>query len=169
MVMVPPQENIKSLQREDLESYIKTHYTAPRLVVAGAGAITHDELVHLAQTYFKDVPLTPMEGADTGMDAAKFTGSDKRIRVGANTMSHPPTLPSFPTRSFKQREREGPMPPQLLPLATSGGARRLTGVGCAVWTVCDVRWMTSRRRTWLWPSRARPGPRPTPSPSCCCR
>lgn len=33
------------------------------------------------QVYFKDVPLTPMPGADTGMDAARFTGSDKRILV----------------------------------------------------------------------------------------
>ena len=32
-----PEENIRSLTRDDLEGYVKTHYTAPRMVLAGAG------------------------------------------------------------------------------------------------------------------------------------
>jgi processing peptidase subunit beta len=31
-------ENIKNISREDLTNYIKTHYTAPRMVVAAAGS-----------------------------------------------------------------------------------------------------------------------------------
>ena len=30
---------------DNLEAYINTHYTAPRMVFAGAGAVTHDQLV----------------------------------------------------------------------------------------------------------------------------
>jgi processing peptidase subunit beta len=30
-------KNIESITRDDLVNYIKTHYTAPRMVVAGAG------------------------------------------------------------------------------------------------------------------------------------
>ena len=36
-------ENIKSIKREDLVSYIQTHYTAPRMVVVGSGAVKHEE------------------------------------------------------------------------------------------------------------------------------
>merc|ERR1712159_391289 len=37
-----PEANIMSIQQDDLQKYIQTHYTAPRMVVAGAGAIQHD-------------------------------------------------------------------------------------------------------------------------------
>merc|ERR1711990_986329 len=36
-----PEANIMSIQQDDLQKYIQTHYTAPRMVVAGAGAIQH--------------------------------------------------------------------------------------------------------------------------------
>jgi len=74
-----PEENVKSLHREALQDYIKTHYTAPRMVIAGAGAIKHGRLVDLAQQYFGNLPLQAPPGADTGMDAAVFVGSDKRV------------------------------------------------------------------------------------------
>ena len=37
-----------SLTRQQLKDYITTHYTAPRMVVAGAGAIDHSQLVDLS-------------------------------------------------------------------------------------------------------------------------
>jgi hypothetical protein len=40
-----PVENIKSLNRADLRDYIDTHYTSKRFVIAGAGAIDHNQLV----------------------------------------------------------------------------------------------------------------------------
>jgi hypothetical protein len=40
-----PVENIKSLNRADLRDYIDTHYTSKRFVIAGAGAINHNQLV----------------------------------------------------------------------------------------------------------------------------
>ena len=36
-----PEENIKRISRSDLVDYVQTHYTAPRVVIAGAGALDH--------------------------------------------------------------------------------------------------------------------------------
>lgn len=86
-----PEENIRALTRSDLKNYIATHYTSPRMVVAGAGAVEHQELVRLSQKYFKDLPLTPLGGPPSSSsssspppsllsltpDPAVFTGSHK--------------------------------------------------------------------------------------------
>jgi processing peptidase subunit beta len=74
-----PVENVKSLRSEDLREYISTHYTAPRMVVAGAGAIDHRELVEMAERTLGHLPMKSPPGANTGHDAARFTGSDKRV------------------------------------------------------------------------------------------
>lgn len=81
------QENVKGLHREELQAYIRTHYTAPRMVVAGAGAVEHDHLVELSQKYFGQLPLQAPPGVDTGMDPAVFVGSDKRVKVRPVTVS----------------------------------------------------------------------------------
>lgn len=38
---VPGERVRRSIQRADLVNYIQTHYTAPRVVIAGAGSINH--------------------------------------------------------------------------------------------------------------------------------
>ena len=38
-----PEKNIKSIKRDDLVKYVKTHYTGPRMVLAAAGAVDHNE------------------------------------------------------------------------------------------------------------------------------
>jgi mitochondrial-processing peptidase subunit beta len=73
-----PEENIRSLTQDDLKEYISTHYTAPRMVIAGAGAINHDELCGLAATHFGNLPTTPKGAVEVAMDPAVFTGSDVR-------------------------------------------------------------------------------------------
>ncbi len=75
-----PKENILSLKRDDLQSFIKTHYTADRFVIAGAGAVDHKQLVELTEKHFGKIPQPPKGGVPTFMDPAIFTGSDKRIR-----------------------------------------------------------------------------------------
>jgi processing peptidase subunit beta len=73
-----PEENIKKLTKADLSSYINTHYTSDRFVIAGAGAINHDELIKLTETHFGKLGKA---NSDTKtFDRAVFTGSDKRIR-----------------------------------------------------------------------------------------
>lgn len=47
-----PTKNIKSINRDDLRSYIDTHYKGPRMVMAGAGGVAHEELCKLTQEHF---------------------------------------------------------------------------------------------------------------------
>lgn len=66
-----PEANIKSIRREDLLDYIKTYYRGPRMVLAAAGAINHEELVSHAEKAFgslssEDVVLPATKPAYTG-------------------------------------------------------------------------------------------------------
>jgi processing peptidase subunit beta len=72
-----PEENILNLQRKDLVDYIQQHYTAPRMVIAGAGAVDHEQLCGFAAQHFGDVPkAAPEGGLVQAMEPARFTGSD---------------------------------------------------------------------------------------------
>ena len=82
-----PTENIKSLKREDLTDYIKTHYTAPRVVVAGAGAIDHNQLTELADKAFGSLPASSSSPSAV-MEPARFTGAEIRIRQDDDALAH---------------------------------------------------------------------------------
>jgi len=73
-----PVENIKSITRDHILDYINTHYTADRMVIAGAGAVNHDQLVELTQKLFANVPRKPAKKVT--LQPAKFIGSDIRVR-----------------------------------------------------------------------------------------
>lgn len=76
-----PEENIKKITRDDLSSYIKTHYTGPRMVIAAAGAVDHDELVKLAEKNFGSLSSDPTTSTDlVKKNPSIFTGSEVRIR-----------------------------------------------------------------------------------------
>lgn len=47
-----PAENIKSITKNDLQKYITDNYTGPRMVLAAAGGVDHDELVKVAEKLF---------------------------------------------------------------------------------------------------------------------
>lgn len=81
-----PDENIRNLTRGDLQSYINTHYTGNRFVVAAAGAVDHKQLVDLTQKHFGGLA----EGSPEGFtpEPAIFTGSDKRIRFDSMSEAH---------------------------------------------------------------------------------
>jgi mitochondrial-processing peptidase subunit beta len=81
-----PEENIKSLKRSDLENYIRTHYTADRFVIAGAGAVDHKQLTELTEKHFGKLPAAAPSSV-VAMDPAMFTGSDKRIRFDSMKVS----------------------------------------------------------------------------------
>lgn len=83
-----PEENIRNLTRNDLADYVTTHYTAPRMVIAGAGAIDHDHLAGLADKYFGGLPTAPKSGLETAMQPAVFTGSDVRIKFDSENTAH---------------------------------------------------------------------------------
>lgn len=91
-----PKENVASISRADLQDYISTHYIAPRMVVAGAGAVDHQQLVDLADKHFGAVARTgPREAVKT---PAYFTGSDIRIRYDSNPQAH--IAYAFPTAGW---------------------------------------------------------------------
>jgi processing peptidase subunit beta len=80
-----PAENIQSIQRDDLVSYIKTNYTADRMVLVGAGGVPHQQLVELAEKNFGSLPAAPQSSYSTKAIAAQkakpdFVGSEVRIR-----------------------------------------------------------------------------------------
>ncbi|KAK0545938.1 Mitochondrial-processing peptidase subunit beta [Tilletia horrida] len=76
-----PRKNILSISRSDLESYIKSNYTADRMVLVGAGGIEHESLVELAKKHFSNLPSssTPL-GGSASLAPTKFVGADVRVR-----------------------------------------------------------------------------------------
>ena len=83
-----PEENIRSLTKQDLESYISTHYTADRFVVAAAGSVDHQQLVQLSEQHFNKISSIPNGDISVPMEQAVFTGSDKRIRFDSMKEAH---------------------------------------------------------------------------------
>jgi len=80
-----PKENIQSISRDDLTSYIKTNYTADRMVLVGAGGVPHEQLVDLATKYFSKLPQRPASDYHAAIareQKAKpdFIGSEVRLR-----------------------------------------------------------------------------------------
>lgn len=83
-----PDENIKNLTKADLQSYIKTHYTADRFVIAGAGAVDHKQLTELTEKHFGNLPTSSPGSIALKYEPAVFTGSDKRIRYDSMGVSN---------------------------------------------------------------------------------
>jgi len=83
-----PSENIRNLTRNDLQSYINTHYTSDRFVIAGAGAIDHKQLVGLTEQHFGKLKNGSQSGSARSFEPAVFTGSDKRIRYDSMGEAH---------------------------------------------------------------------------------
>ncbi|XP_006462420.1 hypothetical protein AGABI2DRAFT_193572 [Agaricus bisporus var. bisporus H97] len=71
-----PKKNILSLQRNDLASYIKTNYTADRMVLVGAGGVDHGQLVKLAEK----LSPNPISLGRFSHPKPSFVGSEVRIR-----------------------------------------------------------------------------------------
>ena len=77
-----PADNVRRISRDDLAAYIATHYTAPRMVVVGAGGVDHAQLVSLAAAAFNQLPSGPSTTAQQlcASSPAIFTGSEVRMR-----------------------------------------------------------------------------------------
>lgn len=71
-----------SINRDDLTSYIKTNYTADRMVLVGTGGVDHGELVKLAEKHFSTLPVSPSPIPLGRLSHPKtnFIGSEVRIR-----------------------------------------------------------------------------------------
>jgi predicted Zn-dependent peptidase len=53
--------------------YVKTHYKPPRIVLAAAGGVNHNELVKVAEKQFSGLKLT-YEGEIPVLEHCRFTG-----------------------------------------------------------------------------------------------
>lgn len=77
------EESVAGLTKANLEEYVKTHYTAPRMVISGAGAVDHSQLCDLASQHFGGL-ASASSAPVVSMDPAAFTGSDYRVRYNAD-------------------------------------------------------------------------------------
>ncbi|GAA5977046.1 hypothetical protein JCM10908_004835 [Rhodotorula pacifica] len=79
-----PKENILSIQRDDLVNYIKTNYTADRMVLVGTGGVEHSKLVDLAKEHFGQLPTSssPIKLGESSGNKSKpdFIGAEVRVR-----------------------------------------------------------------------------------------
>ncbi|KAH8648027.1 mitochondrial processing peptidase beta subunit mitochondrial precursor [Tricladium varicosporioides] len=75
-----PAENIMSIQRDDLVNYIKTNYTADRMVLVGSGGVPHQQLVELAEKHFSGLATEPHTRAAAQKRKPDFVGSEIRLR-----------------------------------------------------------------------------------------
>lgn len=53
--------------------YVKTHYKSPRIVLAAAGGVNHNELVKLAEKHLSGLKST-YEGEIPILEHCRFTG-----------------------------------------------------------------------------------------------
>ncbi|MBA0766666.1 hypothetical protein Gotri_015688 [Gossypium trilobum] len=75
-----PADNIRTITKEHLQSYIQTHYTAPRMVIAASGAVKHEEIVDQVKKLFTKLSSDPTTGFQLVMnEPATFTGSEVRM------------------------------------------------------------------------------------------
>jgi len=79
-----PEANIRSISRQDLLDYVETHYTAPRMLVAAAGAVDHDEITALAEEYFGQQPASSTTNFAVDFDPAVFAAGEVRHPDAAN-------------------------------------------------------------------------------------
>lgn len=86
-----PVENINSLKSADLLAYVNKHYKPHRMVLAGCGDISHEQLVELADKNFGHIPAAPDAPSSNQLvaaDPAYLVGSDVRIRNDDMPLAH---------------------------------------------------------------------------------
>lgn len=74
-----PTDNIKSIKRTDLVQFVKDHYKAPRMVLAAAGGVNHQQLHDLGKKYFSGVD-TKYPTTIPDIKHCRFTGGEIRDR-----------------------------------------------------------------------------------------
>ncbi len=67
-------EVVRSMSRDIIAGFMQSTYSAPRMVLAAAGRVEHDQLVDLARRAFAELPSHHL----TGAEAACYKGGDFR-------------------------------------------------------------------------------------------
>ncbi|MDA8232433.1 MAG: pitrilysin family protein [Magnetospirillum sp.] len=68
------EELVRSMTRDTVLTYMRTHYSAPNMVLAAAGRIDHDRLVESAERAFSALPVA----RQTTTTLANYVGGDFR-------------------------------------------------------------------------------------------
>ena len=69
-----PEERVSGFNRKDLKHFVTEHYGPGQMILAGAGAVDHDQIVAIATELFGAIKPRP-----TGLIApAAFTGGERR-------------------------------------------------------------------------------------------
>ncbi|XP_023016693.1 ubiquinol-cytochrome c reductase core protein 1 [Leptinotarsa decemlineata] len=82
-----PTANIQSINATDLRNYLDNHYKASRIVVAGAGGVSHEELVKLSESCFSQLNNN-YPGEIPKLTPCRFTGSEIRVRDDSLPLAH---------------------------------------------------------------------------------
>lgn len=77
MTILGPVKNIQRINRNDLVSYIGTHYKGPRVVVAAAGGTIHDKVVELVEKNFGGMDS---DASNIKLEPCSYRGGDVRIK-----------------------------------------------------------------------------------------
>ena len=105
------EDSIKAMTRDALAGYMRRHYGPDRIVVAGAGALGHDQLLDLVQRHFADLPA-----AETvACEAARYQGGEFREERDLDQIHIVlgfPSVPHFDADHY---------PTQLLSVLLGGG------------------------------------------------
>lgn len=93
------ENNIKTISREDILSFVDTHYTAPNVVLTVTGDFDdHTSIVKMAENLFGNLPNQPRNGIPPEKRSAVFIGSDVRARFDSYPLAH--VAYSFPTAGW---------------------------------------------------------------------
>lgn len=82
-----PAQNIQTISKENLQTYVRTHYKGPRIVLAAAGGVDHNQLVELGDQYLGKLDKNIDTSAQI-LSPIRFTGSEVRIRDDTIPLAH---------------------------------------------------------------------------------
>ncbi|RAU21391.1 peptidase M16 [Paramagnetospirillum kuznetsovii] len=68
------EELVRGMSRDNVLGYLRSHYSAPRMVLSASGRIDHDQLVDAAEAAFAGLPAP----AATATERAHYVGGDFR-------------------------------------------------------------------------------------------
>lgn len=130
-----PTENINSITADDISRYVKTHYTAPRMVLAAAGAVEHDQapaVGAVAAATLSTMPPASREGEASDCRLTLSPPSSRSSISRASTLAACPpsrlratttrtTPPSFAARTCATSRRTCRPPTSRSPSRVSSG------------------------------------------------
>ena len=74
-----PEENIGTIEREELAEYMTTYYHPSRMVLAAVN-VDHNEFVDLARNWFGQASLVPGQGDRVDRSLSQYTGGGVKVK-----------------------------------------------------------------------------------------